>query len=149
MTIQNLTPLTGGCLCGAIRFETLSNPSGVYHCHCNSCRQHTGAPMSTMAVYTTDQVAFSGKERKIYESANGVKRGFCGECGTSITWETNHPRFGPICSLHASTFDEPDLLIPEAHSFYGERLGWLDISDELPRYEGLVKISKLVRHGAE
>ena len=134
-------------MCSAIRFFTSEDPLGVYHCHCKSCRRHTGAPLSTMAVYRVDQVEFSGETRQWFDTSPGVKRGYCGKCGSSMTWETDHPRFGKICSLHISTFDNPNILKPEAHSFYGEKLTWVDVRDELPRYEGLVKISQLISYG--
>ena len=72
------TPATGGCMCGAVRYETTGEPSRVLHCHCQSCRTHTGAPAATLAVLKADQVDFSGVERKIYASAPGVGRAEAG-----------------------------------------------------------------------
>ena len=85
---ETTLPITGGCMCGAVRYETTGESIGVYHCHCQSCRKHTGAPVGTLAVLKADQVKFSGDERKIYESAPNVGRAFCAKCGTSLTWET-------------------------------------------------------------
>ena len=92
--------LTGGCMCGAVRYEVTGPPKAVFHCHCGSCRSHTGAPVATLAVLTADQVSFSGTARKGYGSAPGVVRAFCPECGTPLTWETDHPHWGLLCSLH-------------------------------------------------
>ncbi len=139
--------LTGGCMCGAVRYEVTGPPKAVFHCHCESCRSHTGAPVATLAVLTADQVSFSGTARKGYGSAPGVVRAFCPECGTPLTWETDHPHWGLLCSLHISTFDAPDGLAPSAHSFYGERIAWMDVSDDLPRYEGFVSGGVLISHG--
>jgi hypothetical protein len=43
--------LEGGCLCGAVRFIATGQPKGIYWCHCQSCRRHTGAPVAVFAVF--------------------------------------------------------------------------------------------------
>lgn len=134
-----LNQLSGGCMCGAVRYETTDVSSRVLHCHCQSCRKHTGAPAATLAVFKADQVKFSGEKRKDYKSAPGVVRAFCSNCGTSMTWETVLADEGAVCAIHISTFDQPDVLIPTGHSFYPERISWFDIADNLPRYEGFVR----------
>ena len=139
--------LTGGCLCGAVRYETSGESFKVIHCHCQSCRKHNGAPVVTLAGFKADQVAFSGPERSIYESSPGVGRAFCGACGTPLTWEGQSADRGPIVEIHISTFDTPDVLVPSVHSFYPERIAWMDVADDLPRYEGFSGKSRLLGHG--
>lgn len=139
--------LTGGCLCGAVRYQTTGASSRVLHCHCRSCRCHTGAPMATLAVFRADQVAFSGSDRKLYRSAPSVERAFCGDCGTSLTWETDFADEGPLCAIHISSFDDPEALTPTAHSFYPERIAWFDVADALPRHEGFVAGSEPIQVG--
>jgi len=141
------TKMTGGCMCGAVRYETKGEPFGVIHCHCRSCRKHGGAPVVTLAGFKPDQVKFSGDERKVYESSPGVGRAFCGKCGTPLTWEGDGGDLGPILEFHISTFDSPDVLAPSAHAFYPERITWMDIADNLPRYEGFTEDSPVLRHG--
>lgn len=139
--------MTGGCMCGAVRYETAGAPSRVIHCHCESCRRHTGAPAATLAVYRVEQVTFGGEERQVYRSSPGVGRAFCGKCGTSLTFEADLDGYGPICALHISSFDDPAALTPTDHSFYATRIPWFDIADDLPRYEGFVVEGALLRHG--
>jgi len=139
--------MTGGCMCGAVRYETTGDSFGVGHCHCHSCRKHNGAAVVTLAGFKVDQVTFSGDKRKIYESSPGVGRAFCGKCGTPLTWEGDGCDLGPIIIIHISTFDNPDILVPTSHAFYGERIPWLDIADHLPRYEGIPGTSPVLRHG--
>ena len=139
--------LTGGCLCGAVRFEATEEPYKVLHCHCRSCRKHNGAPVVTLAGFKADQVRFSGDARKFYESSPGVHRTFCGTCGTPLTWEGDGGERGPIIEFHISTFDDPDGLAPSVHSFYPERISWMEVADELPRYEGFSGRSQLLCHG--
>jgi hypothetical protein len=141
------TTMGGGCMCGAVRYETRGESFGVQHCHCHSCRKHNGAPVVTLAGFKADQVTWSGDARKIYNSSPGVGRAFCGKCGTPLTWEGDGGELGPIFELHISTFDEPDRLVPTAHAFDPERIAWFDIADNLPRYKGFVDGSTPLRHG--
>ena len=108
---------------------------------------HTGAPAAALAVFKADQVRFSGTGRKTYASAPGVGRAFCGNCGSSLTWETEFRDEGALCAIHISSFDTPDSLKPDAHSFYPERISWFDVADDLPRYEGFVAGGILLQHG--
>jgi hypothetical protein len=140
------TKMAGGCMCGAVRYETTGDSFGVAHCHCHSCRKHNGGPVVTLAGYNNDQVAFSGDARKTYESSPGVGRAFCGKCGTPLTWEGESDG-AYIFEFHISTFDNPDALVPTGHSFDVERIAWFDIADNLPRYEGFAGDSALLRHG--
>ena len=130
--------LTGGCMCGAVRYEATGKPLAVGHCHCKSCRQHTGAPVVTYVGFKADQVVFKGRERSLYASSPGVARAFCSTCGSSLTWE-GKPRGadGKLIELHISTLDDPNSLSPEDHTRYGERLTWFDVADDLPRYQGV------------
>ena len=138
---------SGRCLCGAVRYRAAGKPDRVLHCHCDSCRRHTGAPMATLAVFRAEQVAFTGTARKPYESAPGVERSFCPDCGTSLSWETDFKSEGRLCALHISTFDDPEALPPDGHSFYPERISWFDVADALPRHEEFVAGSTPMQFG--
>ncbi len=126
--------VTGGCMCGAVRYEVIGDPFSVIHCHCLSCRRHSGAPVVTLAGFKQDQVRFTAGERRIYESSPGVGRAYCGQCGTPLTWEGDGGELGPIVELHISTFDDPDVFVPQYHLHHDERIAWFDVADGLPRY---------------
>ena len=143
--------LAGGCMYGAVRYETTGEALDVIHCHCASCRKHNGAPVVTLAGFADANVTFSGDDRKLYESSPGVGRAFCGKCGTPLTWEGNadDAEIGYLFEFHISTFDTPDVLVPTMHSFYPERIAWFDIADDLPRYEEFSGASPILRHGPD
>lgn len=126
--------VTGGCMCGAVRYETSGEPVSVIHCHCLSCRRHTGAPVVTLAGFRKDQVEFTDDERRIYESSPGVGRGFCGKCGTPLTWEGDGGELGPLIEILISTTDDPNALVPQCHIHHDERIDWFEVADGLPRY---------------
>lgn len=128
-------------MCGAIRFEAAGEPIIVAHCHCTSCRRHTGAPLVTLVSFEAGQVRFTKGERKVYSSSPGVARAFCGACGTTLTWESEQ-RGQSLVEFHIGALDKPEALPPSLQVFHGERLSWFDTGDRLPRYEE-------GQHGAE
>ncbi len=147
MSGSNTTTNTGGCMCGAVRFEVTGKPFWVGHCHCESCRKHTGAPLVTYAAFRKEQVSFTAGRREVYESSPGVGRAFCRNCGTSLTWEGHSPQsgVGMIFEFHISTLDDPDVFAPENHVFYPERIAWFDAADDLPRYRKMYHNSEVVQ----
>ena len=126
----------GSCMCGTVKYEVTGEPFWVGHCHCRDCRRRTGAPIVTYAGFSSSQVKFLGDERQIYHSSPGVKRGFCGKCGTPLTYEgqSNNPELGEIYEFHIGTLDEPDAFKPTSHLFYPERISWMEVQDDLPRF---------------
>jgi hypothetical protein len=127
-------PVTGGCMCGAVRYEASGEPISVIYCHCESCRKHSGAPVVALAGYKRDDVRFSEGTRAIYESSPGVERGFCARCGTTLTWEGDGEELGPLVEIHIGTSDDPSRLPPQLHVHHAERIPWFETADSLPRY---------------
>jgi hypothetical protein len=143
------TPVTGGCMCGAVRYKARGAPVWVGHCHCESCRRATGAPVVTFVCFKVDQVAFTKGERRIYNSSPGVGRAFCGQCGTPLTWEgkSNMPARGAILEVYISTLDDPNAFTPTNHICYSEKIAWFDVADNLPRHHGMEFNSEVDRRG--
>jgi len=133
MTVEG-SAARGGCMCGAIRYEASGDPISVIFCHCESCRKHTGSPVSALAGFHRSQLRFTRGERATYESSPGITRGFCGDCGTTLTWEGNDDELGPLVEIHIGTADEPGNLAPQMHLHHAERVPWFETSDSLPRY---------------
>ena len=114
----------GRCLCGAVRFTADGEPKWTGYCHCQSCRRHTGAPVSAYAGFETAKVRFSG-DLSYFESSPGVRRGFCGRCGSTLTYEGD--RWPGEVHLHVGAFDDPGTLAPKGHAFADERVSWLKL----------------------
>jgi len=125
---------TGGCLCGAIRFSAAVEPQGAGYCHCQTCRHHTGAPIVAFVVFSTKQVKWSTGERGRYQSSPGKYRGFCQICGTSLTFEDDK-----WTEFHISTLDNPNDYPPKEHTHCVDKISWLELSDDLTRYQGSIE----------
>lgn len=124
--------LTGHCLCGAVRFAASGAPLWVAHCHCESCRRATGAPMATYAGFRPADVQWGGRPRALFASSPGVQRGFCRDCGSPMSFAGD--KWPGEIHLFVASFDDPALLRPTLHVHAGEQLAWLHLADGLPRY---------------
>jgi hypothetical protein len=124
--------MSGGCLCGAVRFTAAGQPLWVAHCHCASCRKATASALATYAGYPLECVEFTKGTPASYPSSPGVTRRFCGRCGTPLSYQS--ARWPGEVHLFLCTFDAPAALSPQAHVFVEEQLAWLHLDDGLPRY---------------
>ena len=115
----------GRCLCGSIRFTADGPPKWTSYCHCQSCRRHTGAPVSAYAGFDASKVRFTGEPLSSFESSPGVRRGFCGRCGSTLTYQGD--RWPGEIHLHVGAFDAPETLAPAGQAFPEERLPWLKL----------------------
>ena len=102
--------LTGGCQCGAVRYRLLSRPHGASVCHCRMCQKAVGSPFGAYAPMESDQLEFTRGVPKIFVSSKIAERGFCGDCGTPLTYRniTSSRVSVTICSM-----DDPEAAPPE------------------------------------
>ena len=122
----------GGCLCGAVRFAFAEPPLWLAHCHCASCRRNTGAAVATFVGVARDRYRLLSGTPAVYVSSPGVKRSFCGRCGTPLTYEAE--RFADEVHINIGALDEPGRFPPTFHVHVAEQLPWLRLADHLPRY---------------
>jgi len=124
--------VSGGCRCGAIRFAARGEPLFVAHCHCESCRRHTSAPLASYVGFATDQVQFNQGTPSVVRSSPGVERSFCPRCGSPLSYASQ--RWAGETHLFWASFDEPGRFQPTAHVMFDERLPGFDVYDDLPRF---------------
>ena len=127
---------TGGCLCGAVRYQLSGEPVSSMHCHCENCRKASGAAMLTwVTVDTADFEWLAGEPRRFqyvsdhYEQP--VERWSCAACGSQLGWRRLD---AATVDLTAGSFDDPDLITPTHHVFTRGQVRWLKTADDLPRY---------------
>jgi hypothetical protein len=125
-------PTSGHCLCGAIQYEYDGEPLAAVHCHCDSCRRQTSSAVATFVMVPRTALRFTRGQPKEFASSPGVRRSFCGECGSPIAYRTE--RRPDIVDLFAGTLAEPALVSPSCHVYAEEQLPWFEVLDDLPRY---------------
>jgi len=77
---------TGGCLCGAVRYEVRGPLRPIVACHCTQCRRMTGHFLAATAAREADLSVTHGTGLRWYDSSAGARRGFCAECGSTLFW---------------------------------------------------------------
>jgi hypothetical protein len=131
---------TGGCLCGALRYRVAGPPVWTAVCYCVSCTRAAGAPAVAWAGFPSASFAVLAGRLTVYRSSPGVLRGFCGRCGTSLTYRKDPAVLaGAQDDVYVSinTLDDPDACPPEEHIKYGERAAWFHAGGDLPRHDVL------------
>jgi hypothetical protein len=106
--------LTGGCLCGDLRFEARGAPERVGLCHCLDCRKHHGAVFYAAAIFARRAVTVQG------ESKSYAGRHFCPRCGSSVFAIS-----GEEIELHLGSFDAPNQFVPSYEVWTTRRETWL------------------------
>ena len=117
----------GGCLCGRVRYEARGEATNLCFCHCTSCRRAIGAPMVPWGTFAAARFAIVQGRLAEYGSSPGVTRGFCADCGTSLTYR-RHDRSGEI-DVTLSSLDDPAALVPEVHIWVEDKPPWVVIGD--------------------
>ena len=129
--LQSLTPLTGGCMCGEVRYRLTPLAAEVDYCHCDMCRKWSGAPVSAWAQVPASQFRLTKGTATPYVSSKIGIRYFCPTCGTSI-FMTDEAGSGVGVML--GTLDDQEALQPVAHGFWPARLAWFKLTDDLARW---------------
>ena len=123
---------TGRCLCGDVRYQAQPPATSLCYCHCESCRRATGAPFVAWGTFEAAKFTITHGKLNEWRSSSEVTRGFCGGCGTAITY--SHARRNHEVDLTLVTLDDPGVLIPVAHIWVRDKLPWVHLGDGLPQH---------------
>ena len=128
-------PLTGGCNCGAVRFEVDAPLLSASWCHCTRCQRRTGSSASPQARVAPGSFRLlSGEEAlREWKPDDGFAKVFCGECGSSL-WSRS-PDDPDVIAVRLGVFDRDPGIRPELRQFVDYAAPWDEIPDDgLPRY---------------
>jgi hypothetical protein len=114
---------TGQCLCGAIRYLAGGTPDPVTHCYCSMCRRQSGAAFVTFARFRLADVRWVAERPVQYRSSADAVRGFCGECGSTLTFA--YDREPGHLWLTAGTLDRPERIHPTRECRVQDRIPWV------------------------
>ena len=119
--------LSGGCLCGSVRFTAVAAKAEMDVCHCGMCRRWSGGVL--MTVPCTDVAVADEANLGVYHSSEWGERVFCRNCGTSLFWRQRSGE-GHVAVAFPSLDNAPGLAFaeeifidekPELYAFAGER----------------------------
>ena len=123
---------TGGCLCGAVRYQVKGPLRDVVNCHCGMCQRqhgnfgpHSKAKKKNITITTDEGLSW-------YKTSPIAHRGFCRLCGSSLFWE---PFDQDATGIIAGSLDAPTGLKTMGHIFVGEKSDFFEITDDLPQFE--------------
>ena len=124
---------TGGCLCGAVRYEIYGPLRDVINCHCTMCQRlhgafgaHSKARKIDIGIVRDDGLAW-------YATSDRARRGFCRQCVSSLFWD---PIGQDATGIIAGTLDQPTGLKTMGHIFTREKADFYELTDGLPGFEG-------------
>ena len=128
-------PLTGGCLCGEVRFEVSELPLSASYCHCTRCQRRTGGGSSAQARIAPGSLrVLSGSDLiRVYRPPDGFGKAFCSSCGSGL-WSVD-PSRDDAASIRFSAFDGDPGVRPSYRQFTAYAAVWEPLPDDgLPRY---------------
>jgi hypothetical protein len=127
--------LTGGCMCGGVRFEVSEPLLGSLYCHCKRCQRRTGTAFSVSALTAPGSFRISkGAELvRSWAPPEGWVKSFCGECGSQLY--TTDPENPELIAIRMGAVDGDPGIRPSAHQFVTYAAPWEPIPDDgLPRF---------------
>jgi hypothetical protein len=130
-----MAKITGGCLCGTVRYTAEADPTSATVCHCRDCQKFTGSAFAALVLVPKEALTLEGKLKtfsSIGGSGNPILRHFCPECGSSVAEE---PGARPgVVVLNVGTFDDPAIAKPGREIFREDALSWVHVDGEIPRF---------------
>lgn len=126
---------SGGCLCGAVRFQLSGKIRNIVNCHCSECRKAQGAAFATNGVVDAeDFVLLSGEDLLTgYSSDQDQTKCFCSVCGSPIM--SKRKSLPDQVRVRLGTIESDISERPEAHIFVNSKANWEEISGDLPQYD--------------
>lgn len=124
--------LQGGCLCGAIRYETEGAPFHESVCHCSMCRRASGAPVVAWFSVKRGSLRIVAGDPVWYRSSAKAERGFCPSCGSPLFYRSS-VLMGEI-DIATASLDDPALVPPRDQIFTATKIPWVAAMESLPAF---------------
>ncbi|WP_079204211.1 GFA family protein [Pseudomonas sp. CC6-YY-74] len=122
---------SGGCQCGALRYQFRAALRDIAHCHCSICRRSTGGILTTWITVPLASFAWLAGTPTEFVSSASCTRSFCPRCGAHLTlFTTLSPE---TLDITVATLDQPELTPADRHIWVQNRLPWLQLDEQLPQ----------------
>jgi hypothetical protein len=127
--MRHSSNLTGGCQCGAVRYEWTVKPAYSSVCYCRMCQKASGQPLMGLTGGQIEHLAWTRGAPTIFKSSNFAERGFCNRCGTPLTYAFKDT--GRI-SVTINSLDDPEAMPPTRQYGTESEVAWLRGMHALP-----------------
>jgi hypothetical protein len=140
MDVPNISlPLTGGCLCGAIRYEITSKPLLMFLCHCYDCQRASGAASVPVAFFKAKAFKLTQGELTFFSNprleGGRHMRGFCATCGSRLTGGQQDGKENHFIGVTAGSLDDSSWFRPQQNIFASQAQPWDLVDRSLPTHE--------------
>ena len=128
---------TGGCACGAIRYEISGEPIAMVDCQCRHCQQRSGTGHGSYLTFpSVKEVKLTGKATQwaiAADSGNVKTHGFCPACGSPVyVGFAANPEF---FTIHAGSLDDPSRYNPQIVTYRVRGHAWDHVGPALPKFD--------------
>jgi len=131
-----MTKFSGGCLCGAIRYEVSGDIVRMVNCHCDDCRRNTGASFATNIFFNSEDVQVTKGEPRSFEhvsdAGNRKIKEFCPTCGSQLFSSTIGR---PLTSVKVGSIEDANFVKPTANLYCKRALSYSHLSDDLKNFQ--------------
>lgn len=127
-------PFTGGCACGAIRYECSAEPMLSLNCHCRDCQRFTGSTYTATLIIPKAALTVTGQPNHYdvpTESGGTARRFFCGDCGSPV--HAIPAVMSEVIGLRAGSLDDPSLYVPSVDIWTDSAQPWDWMNPALPK----------------
>jgi hypothetical protein len=128
--------ITGGCLCGAVRFRSTAAPLSTRYCWCRDCQRIGGGNATVNVIFPSEAVTIDGETaayESVADSGNRMRRRFCPRCGSPLFSQSEARPHWII--VRAGALDDPDLAQPSGSIWVSSAPRWACIAPDLPRID--------------
>ncbi|MNS68930.1 glutathione-dependent formaldehyde-activating enzyme [compost metagenome] len=127
-----MSGIQGGCLCGAVRYESADAAVTSVVCHCSKCQKQSGSALSINLVVPAAGFRITASAMATYhdvgDSGLAVRRHFCNRCGSPVYSELDaNPG---VVAVKAGTLDDPSWVHPNLHMWRDSAQAWVEIADD-------------------
>ncbi len=132
-----MAEITGGCLCGAVRYTASRDPVLVAHCHCDDCRRATGSGFATNVFFRDEDMTVLQGATKSYrhtaDSGNIMIKEFCPDCGSQL-FGSSSGRPG-VKAVKVGSIDDARAIEPQVEVFVSRALPFSRLSETAEKFE--------------
>lgn len=127
---------TGGCACGAIRFEIAGEPLVSNDCQCRDCQRMSGTGHGSYLTFQRKDVKHSGDAKlwdMVGDSGNVKTRAFCPACGSPVSM--TFAAMPDVFTVHAASLDDPSRFKPQMVTYRVRGHAWDRLDPDLPSFD--------------